>query len=39
MKVKLELLADVDMLLMVEKGIEEEYVMQYIDMQKQIINI
>ena len=37
--VRLELLTDIDMLLMVEKGSEAEYVMQYIDMQKQIINI
>ena len=36
--IKLELLTDVDMLLMVEKELEEEYVMQYIDMQKEIIN-
>ena len=36
--IKLGLLTDVDMLLMVEKELEEEYVMQYIDMQKEIIN-
>ena len=34
---KLEILTDIDMLLMV--GLEEEYVMQYINMQKRIINI
>ena len=33
-EVKLELLTDVDMLLMVEKGISGKYVMRYIDMQK-----
>ena len=39
-EVKLELLTDVDMLLMVEKKkLEEEYVMQCIDMQKQMINL
>ena len=37
--VKLELLTDIDMLLMVEKGLEVEYITQYIDMLKQIINI
>ena len=36
--VKLELLTDPNMLLK-KKELEEEYVMQYIDMQKQIINI
>ena len=35
----LELLTDTDMLLMVEKGIEEEYVFQFINMQKPITNI
>ena len=38
-EVKLELLTDVDILLMVEKGIKRRNVMQCIDMQKQIINI
>ena len=28
-----------DLLLMIEKGITREYVMQYIDIQQQIINI
>ena len=37
--VKLELLADIDELLMVEKALEEECVMQFIDMQKLIRNI
>ena len=36
--VKLELLTDIDMLLMVEKELEGEYVMQYIGMLKQIVN-
>ena len=36
---ELELLTDIDILLMVEKGIREEYVMQYIGMLKQIQNI
>ena len=36
--VKLELLTDIDMLLMVEKELEAEYVKQYIDMLKQVIN-
>ena len=36
--VKLELLTDNDMLMMVEKELEEECVMQYIDMLKQTIN-
>ena len=36
---KLELLTDIDILLMVEKGIREEYFMQYIGMLKQIQNI
>ena len=36
--VKLELLTDIDMLLMVEKELEAEYVMQYIGMLKQIVN-
>ena len=31
-EIKLELLTDFDILLMVEKGIKEEYVMQFIDM-------
>ena len=38
-KVKLELLTDIDMLLMVEKTIKEEYLIQFIDMQKLITNI
>ena len=37
-RAKLELLTDIDMLLMVEKELEAEYVMQYIDMLKQLIN-
>ena len=36
--VELVLLTDDDMLLMVEEELEEEYFMQYIDTQKQIIN-
>ena len=36
---KIELLTDIDMLLMVEKELGEKYVIQFIDMQKQIINI
>ena len=36
--IKLELLTDIDMLLMVEKELEAEYVMQYIGMLKQIVN-
>ena len=36
--VKLELLTDIDMLLIVEKELEGEYVMQYIGMLKQIVN-
>ena len=38
-EVKLELLIDVDMLLRFKKELEEEYVMQFIDMQKLITNI
>ena len=38
-EVKLELLTDIDMLLMFEKELEEEYVTQFIDMQKLIRNI
>ena len=38
-EVKLELLTDIDMLLMVLKALEEEYVMQFINMQKLITNI
>ena len=38
-EVKLELLADIDELLMVEKALEKECVMQFIDMQKLIRNI
>ena len=37
--VKLELLADHDKLIMVEKGIRGGIIKQYIDMQKQIINM
>ena len=35
-KVKLDLFTDIDMLLMVEKGIREEYVTLFINMQKLI---
>ena len=38
-EVKLELLTDIDMLIMAEKVLEEEYVTQFIDMQKLKINI
>ena len=38
-KVKLHLLTDIDMLLMVEKVLAEEYVTLFIDMQKLVINI
>ena len=38
-EVKLELLTDIDMLLMVQKKLEEEYVTQFIDIQKLIKNI
>ena len=38
-KVGLELLKDIDMLLMVKKGLEEKYSTLLIDMQKLIINI
>ena len=38
-KVNLDLLTDINMLLMVEKGIEEEYVTLLIDMPKLITNI
>ena len=38
-EVKLELLTDVDMLLMVEKGLKVEHIMQFIGMKKLIINI
>ena len=38
-EVELELLINSNMLLMVEKELESEYVKQYIDMPKQIINI
>ena len=37
-EVELELLTNIDMLLMVEKELEAEYVMQYTDMLKQIIS-
>ena len=36
---KLELLTDIDMLLMVKKELEVEYVKRYIDMLKQMKNI
>ena len=38
-EVKLELSTDIEMLLMVEKTLEEENVMQFIDMQKLITNV
>ena len=38
-KVNLELLTDIDMLLMVEKELETEFVKEYISMPKQTINI
>ena len=38
-EIKLELLADISMLLVVEKGIKGVCVMQYMDMQKQTISI
>ena len=38
-EVTLELLTDIDILLMVKKELEEEYVMQFIDMLKLITNI
>ena len=38
LEIKLEFFTDIDMLLTVEKVLEEEYVMKYIDMQKQTIN-
>ena len=38
-EVKLELITNVDVLLMIGMELEAEYVMQYIDTQKQIINI
>ena len=37
-KVKLDLLTNIDMLLMVKKVLEEEYVTLFINMQKQITN-
>ena len=37
-KVRLDLLTDIDMLLMVKKVSEEEYVTLFIDMQKLITN-
>ena len=38
-RVGLELLTDIDMLLMVEKELQAEYVMQYIGIQNQVISI
>ena len=38
-EVQLELFTDNVLLMMVEKALEMEYVMQHIDMQKQIISI
>ena len=37
-EVKLELLTDIDMLLMVEKGIREGYITQFINMQNLVNN-
>ena len=37
-KVKLDLLTDIDMFIMVEKGIKVEYVILFVDMRKLIIN-
>ena len=37
-KAKLNLLTDIGMLLMIEKGVEVEYVTLFIDMQKLIAN-
>ena len=37
-KVKLDLLTDIDMVLMVEKLLEEEYIIPFIDTQKLITN-
>ena len=37
-EVKWDLLADIDMLLMVEKGLEDDYVTLFINMQKLIRN-
>ena len=37
-KVKLDLLTDIDMVLIVEKLLEEEYVIPFIDTQKLITN-
>ena len=36
---KLELLINIDMLLMVKKELEQEYVTQFINIQKLVINI
>ena len=38
-EIKLKLLTDIDILLMVEKKLEEEYVMHFTDMQKLVTNI
>ena len=37
-EVEVELLADIDMLLIIKKELEMQYAMQYIHMQQQLIN-